>query len=498
MSLPLRAVVVLLLAALTPGPASAVPPPSPPGVPDQELVKPDPRAIFGVLDNGLRYGVMRRTGVHDMTLLLYIKAGSADEAENERGVAHFLEHMAFDSSRAFPGNSTFRSFGDVGVSLQPDKSARTDFRSTTFELNLSQITPAKIDLGLRWLRDAADGLTLAQADVDQERETIRSEYRASQNAGGLVQHEVIDFLGRGLLGPSRDPIGADKTIASIDARTLRSFYQKWYRPERAVVILVGDAPAESLKASVEAAFGSWKDAAPAAPEPELGGVAPRGLDVLVVSDPRATNTVNVCRATDKDPVEPEDVNTHQREIADVTWSSVLRHRLALLSQSANPPFISAKVTMEYAFDRANFACVNVSMRDQNWRDTVRNVAIETRRMERFGITDTELSRTKLQYGAALDHTVAALPTASSRGLAQVMLLVMSSARVFDTGEEDRRVGRMAMDRISKATIDTRFRHVWTEGAGPLIVILSSASPTSAEVKAAWTDTAGTPLSTPVD
>ena len=500
MAFQTRLAAALLLATLWLGPVLADPLPTapPPGVPDSDVVKLDPRAIVGVLDNGLHYGVMRRGGTRDMTLLLYIKAGSANEVEGERGVAHFLEHMAFNGSKTFPANTVIQSFEDIGVALGRDQNAQTEFRSTTYELDLSEITAAKVDLALRWLRDVADGLTLDQAEADRERGTIMSEYRSGQSAATQTDRDVVNFLGAGLLGPKRDPIGTPETIAKINASTLRSFYQKWYRPESATVILVGDAPPQVLKERVEAAFGSWKNTTPAPRDPNLGSVLPRKLDVRVENDAHSPNSLSVCRAVDKDPVELEDVNTHQRDFVDLTWTGILQKRLNLLTQTANPPFISANVSREEAFDRASYSCVNISTRDQDWQDAVRSAAVEGRRMELYGVTDAELSRSKAEYSASMDATVGAVETLASRGVAQLMLRNLTGAGTFDTAEEDRRVGRMAVERTSKSTVDAKFKRVWTDGSGPLIVIVGAAAVDPNEVRTVWNSAVATPPSPPVE
>jgi len=487
-----RVAAALLLATLWFQPAAAAPAPKAlaavsklAATPEDEIVKLDPRAVVGVLDNGLRYGVMRRGGTRDMTLLLYIKAGSANETDSERGIAHFLEHMAFNGSTNFPANTVIQSFENIGVALGRDQNAQTEFRATTFELDLSEVTAAKLDLGLRWLRDVADGLTLDQAEADRERGTIMSEYRSTQNASTATERATIGFLGEGLLGPKREPIGEPRTIMAINAPMLRAFYEKWYRPENATVVLVGDAPVSVLKARVEAAFGSWRNPTPKPPEPNLGEVPPRKLDVLVQNDPHSPNAVNVCRAVGKDPEEVEDVSTHQRDFVDLTWTSTLQKRLNRLTQTGNPPFISANVNREEAYDRASYACVDITMRDQDWRGALRGAATETRRMELHGITPDELARAKAEYSAQMDATVGAVETLASRGVAQLMLRNLTGAGTFDTAEEDRRVGVMALARTSKATIDNQFHRVWTRGSGPLIVIVGSSAATAEEVRKVW-------------
>jgi zinc protease len=494
MSLKARVAAALLLTTLWFGPALAQPKTiiRPPGIPDSEIVQFDPRAVIGVLPNGVHYGVMRRPGTRDLSLLLYIKAGSADETPSERGIAHFLEHMAFNGSKNFPANSVIQSFENIGVALGRDQNAQTEFGATTYELDLSEITSDKVDLALKWLRDVADGLTLDQSEVDRERGAIMSEYRSIQSANAQTEHKSVAFLAEGLLGPKRDPIGEPATISAINAKMLRSFYQKWYRPESATVVLVGDAPVQVLKARVEAAFGSWRNDTPKPPDPDLGVVEPRKLDVLALTDPHAASGITVCRVIDKPPVEIEDVNTHQREFIEATWTEALQRRLSRLAQSATPAIAAAGVNRSDEFDRASYACVDATERDQDWQDAVRAIAVETRRMELHGITEDELRRAKAEFRARLDGTVGSVDTMTSRRVAQLILLNLSTGGTYDTAEEDRRVGLMGMDRTTKDVVDKAFRAAWTAGAGPLIVSMGPTPVSADAIKQVWNEAMAAP------
>src|SRR5580658_3836951 len=152
-----------------------------PDDPAYPLTRPNPEAEIGHLANGLTYGVMRRAGTRKVTVILRIGAGSEDETENERGVAHFLEHMSFNGSKHFPPGTVMKDFADIGVSIGRDQNAETTFDSTTFSLDVSEITDDKLDTSFTWLRDVADGLSIEQAQVDRERGVIMSEYIGSRS-----------------------------------------------------------------------------------------------------------------------------------------------------------------------------------------------------------------------------------------------------------------------------------------------------------------------------
>ena len=139
--------------------------------PDYPFTRPNPDAEIGKLANGVAYGVMRRAGTRQVSIILYVGAGSMDETDSERGVAHFLEHMAFNGSKNFPPGTVMKDFADIGVSIGRDQDAETGFDNTTYSLDISEITPERLNLGFSWLRDVADGLLIlpSQKCINHER-----------------------------------------------------------------------------------------------------------------------------------------------------------------------------------------------------------------------------------------------------------------------------------------------------------------------------------------
>src|SRR5580658_8963119 len=198
--------------------------------PTYPFTRPNPEAEIGKLPNGLTYGVMRRPGTRKVSVILHVGADSEDETENERGVAHFLEHMSFNGSTHFPPGTVMKDFADIGVTIGRDQNAETTFQATTFSLDISEITPERLDLAFGWLRDVADGSTIEQAQVDRERGVIMSEYIGSRSPLGDIGQASEDFLAPGLLGDKRAPIGLKEIITTVNADTIRGFYHRNYRP----------------------------------------------------------------------------------------------------------------------------------------------------------------------------------------------------------------------------------------------------------------------------
>jgi zinc protease len=454
--------------------------------PAYPLTRHNPDAEIGKLANGLTYGVMQRSGTRQVSIILMIGAGSKDETPAERGVAHFLEHMAFNGSSRFPPGTVMKQFADIGVSIGRDQNAETTFDSTTFSLGLSEVTPDRLNLAFSWLRDVADGLTIEQAQVDRERGVIMSEYVGSRSALGDVAQKSLDFLFPDLLGPKRAPIGLKDIITTVNADTIRGFYKRNYRPESSIVVAVGDLPREELKARIQAAFGSWRNDTPAPPKPDLGRIAPaRETAVLTQTEDRAPPTLQVCRAMDKDPKEPEGVSSRTQDFEEALWESTLSQRLSALASSAHPPFVSAAVERDEVFDAADTTCVIAPLRDQDWRSALTAISGEMRRLSLYGLTDQEYEAGRKGLVAQVEAEVGQAPTMTGAQLAESIVSNLTQGGTFSTAEEDQRIGRLALAALTREKVNAEFDRVWAHAGQPLLVLTTPQPQQDAQVMAGW-------------
>ena len=466
------------------GPANSVDPTA--DDPAYPYTRPNPDAEIGKLDNGLTYGVMRRAGTRQVSIILYVGAGSMDETESERGVAHFLEHMAFNGSDHFPPGTVMKRFADIGVSIGRDQDAETSFDNTTFSLDISEITPDRLDMGFTWLRDVADGLLILPSEVDRERGVIMSEYIGSRGAMGQIAEASEGFMLPGLLGPKREPIGLKDVISTVNADTIRHFHDTWYRPETSIVVAVGDAPPEVLKQRIIAAFGSWRNPTPAPAKVDFGRVDPRRpTAVLVEADSRVPPTLQVCRAMDKDPDEREGVASRTRDFETGLWQTVLSTRLSALASSANPPFVEAEVGRDPMFDAAALGCVSISLRDGDWKSALAAVSAETRRLAKYGLTEEEYEQGRKALVAQVEAEVGEAPTMTGAQLAQSIVANLTQSGTFSTAEEDQRIGRLALADLTRDGVDAEFNRIWTAAGRPTIVLVSPQPQPDAPVLSAW-------------
>ena len=283
---------------------------------DRDAIRPDPAIRRGVLPNGMRYAVMRNTTPEKaVSLRMYLDVGSFDETDAERGVAHFVEHMAFNGTKNFREDELDRAFAPAGVQFGRDHNAATGLFSTMYMLDLPSIEEGKLDLAFKWMRDVADGINFDAAAVARERGVVVAEHDASLSQTRTVALAFGEFLGKGLRTPTRDPIGTRDSIANMQAATLKGFYDKWYRPEHAVVVVVGDLPVDQLEARVKSTFASWqgkgaKPTRPAGREPSLT----RTSEVLLRTEPTLPTFVAACKVTRPDPRGPMTIASIRRRL----------------------------------------------------------------------------------------------------------------------------------------------------------------------------------------
>ena len=186
---------------------------------------PDPQAVFGRLDNGFRYVVLPNAKPKDrVSLHLVVLAGSIDETDDQRGIAHFLEHMLFNGSTHFPPGELVKYFQKIGMQFGPDANARTGFFDTVYDINLPASDRQSLEEALLVMQDYAEGALLLPSEIDRERGVILAEKRLRDSADYRAYVASLDFELKGTLFPERLPIGSAPIIESADRPVLKAFY----------------------------------------------------------------------------------------------------------------------------------------------------------------------------------------------------------------------------------------------------------------------------------
>lgn len=457
------------------------PPPSP-----DAPVTPDAKIRRGVLPNGLRYAVMRNaTPEKAVSLRLHVDVGSYEEGEDERGAAHFLEHMAFNGTRNFPENELDRVLAPAGVQFGRDHNAATGLFSTTYMLDLPGTDADKADLAFRWLRDVADGVTLDEAAVRRERGVVLAEHDGSLSPSRDVALAIGEFLSRGQRSITRDPIGTRASIQAMDAATLRRFYDRWYRPEHAIVVAVGDLPVDELERRVKESFSSWKGKGEPPRRAESPGVDPeRGPEVLVRSEPALPTFAGACRVGEPDPRERLTVASMRRRLEHDLWMAIVNERLTALAASGTPPYLAAMVSYDDSSRETASTCLTVVPLEDDWKGAMTTAARELRRFAAHGPTEDELARALEARRSLLRGAAGGASTRPTPDLATYITAHEAEGSAAPDAQAAYEAYDRAVDDLTADTLKRAMNRDWS-GAGPLLVVTAPEAPAAAEVKAVW-------------
>lgn len=348
----------------------------------------------GVLSNGFTYYIRRNTEPEKRAVFyLPMKVGSILENGNERGLAHFLEHMAFNGTRNFPKNELVHYLQSNGVRFGADINAYTSFDETVYQLPLPTDDPAIIKNGLQILRDWAQGLLLEAEEIEKERGVIIEEKRVGKGAGERMQKEYLPMLFNHSRYAERLPIGSEDVLRGFDPATIREFYKRWYRPDLQGLIIVGDIDVNEMEKQVREKFSDLN--APAVPaKREQYEVPLNGANqFMAVTDAEYTNTVIQVLMKHR-AAELKTTTDLRHAMIRTLFNNLIALRISELSKQEHPPFLQGGSSIGGFMANMDAASVVAAVRPGQLEQGFKAVLIETERVKRFGFTQTELARMK--------------------------------------------------------------------------------------------------------
>jgi zinc protease len=497
----LAAVAALFIVTITPGWARASGPADlGPNAFAQALsdVKPDPDIRFGVLPNGMTYALMRNaTPSGQASLRLRLAAGSLMETDAQQGLAHFLEHMAFNGSSHVPTGEMVKILERHGLAFGADTNASTSWNETIYKLDLPKTDADTVDTSLTLLREVAGELQLPQAAMDRERGVVLSEERLTDTPGYRAYKARLRFLLPGQLASSRLPIGQAQIIADAPRATLAAFYEAYYRPERATLVAVGDFDLDVMEAKIKSRFGAWINPRPAGPEPKLGAPAPRPGDTRLLVEPGAPLDIQLAWAMPADTA-PETRAKDRADLIEDLALAVLNRRLERLSRGPNPPFISASASHGDVFGSAKVTSLQVTAAPGAWQGALTAAEHEQRALVQYGVLKSELDREIEDSRTSLKDRVAAAATRRTPDLANLIVSSIGERSVVqnpaqELAELDEDIKGVTAQQVSAAA------GALFAGSGPLLFMSSPQSVDGGPqaLTAAFQQAQGEPIAPPV-
>ena len=437
-------------------------------------ISPDPSVRFGTLANGMRYALKKNaTPTGQAAIRFRFDAGSLMETDAQQGLAHFLEHMAFNGSKNVAEGEMIKILERHGLSFGADTNASTDFTQTVYKLDLPKTDDDTVDTSLMLLRETASELTISQEAVDRERGIVLSEERSRDSPGYRVFKQGFGFFLKDQLAPRRLPIGKVEVLKTASRDLIADFYSKYYRPERAVLVVVGDFDLDAMEDKIKTRFGDWQASGPEGSEPDLGKLAKRGLDAKIAVEPGSRTSIEYGWLRPVD-LSGDSVAKRRDDLIEQLGLAVVNRRLERLARGDNPAFIGAAVYTANEVKSAERTIVSVNVEPDKWRDGLTTVQAEVKRAVTFGVLQSELDREISETRANLVALAARAETRRTTALASELIGSVDDRSVVTSPAQELALFEQSVQGLSAETVSKSLKGAFI-GQGPL-VFLSSPNP----------------------
>ena len=368
----------------------------------------DPAVRIGKLDNGLTYYI-RHNDYPEHVANFYIaqRVGSINEEESQRGLAHFLEHMAFNGSEHFKGNGIIEFCRSLGVEFGSDLNAYTSIDQTVYRVcNVPTKRATALDSCLLILKDWSNGLALEPEEIDKERDVVHNEWRLGEGPSQRMLQRALPKTYPGSKYGERLPIGLMSVIDSFKPQTLRAYYQKWYRPDNQAIIVVGDVDVNHMEDKIKELFAGIK-VDPNAPKVVPEAVPDNKEAIYVYEKDKEMQMANVWVMMKHEATKPEEKASMAYLIQDYAVSVIsqmINQRLSEMTQDAACPFFQGFADdANYLLSRTKdcFELIGIPKEGKEM-ETLQVLYREAKRAREFGFTATEYERAKADYLSSLE------------------------------------------------------------------------------------------------
>ncbi|MGD8866403.1 MAG: insulinase family protein [Gemmatimonadales bacterium] len=371
-----------------------------------DLLPVDPAVTIDTLSNGLRYYIRVNSEPRERAeLRLVVRAGSILEDDDQQGLAHFVEHMAFNGTEHFEKQELVDYLEGIGMQFGPEINAYTSFDETVYILTVPTDSAELLATAFQILEDWAHAVSFEDEEIDKERGVVIEEWRLGQGAAARLQKKQFPILFKDSRYAERLPIGKPETLENFDYATLKRFYRDWYRPDLMAVIAVGDFDPDTIQQLIHRHFADLEG--PASPRERVRYPVPDHDETLfaIATDPEMTfNSVNVYWK--QDLREQNSFRDYRQSVVEALYNQMLNQRLFELTQQADPPFLGAFSGQGRFIGAKEVYILGAGAPDNGIERALMATMTEAERVARFGFTETELQREKRELLRAMEQAYA--------------------------------------------------------------------------------------------
>lgn len=465
-------VVLLGLTGLLVAPISLIPGLGPPAATAAPLqawphetseLSPDPRLNFGRLDNGFRYVLMPNQNPKDrVSMHLNIQAGSAQEADDQQGLAHFLEHMLFNGSENFPPGELIKYFQSIGMQFGADANAHTGFFETVYDIFLPDGREESLQKGLLVMQDYAQGALLLPSEVERERKVILAEKRQRDSASYRTFESEIQFELPKARIAKRLPIGKVSILEQASRSELKAYYDTWYRPDTMILVAVGDFDKDMAVKLIKDAFASLEPRTPSVPIIPFGEINHRGVQAFHHHEAESGDTSITIEVLSKEPLQVDTLPYRKGRLVRRIGDQIVQNRLDQLISKRQVPATSASIGSGIFAKQIAYAMISANGDADDWQAMLTFIELQLRKALAFGFTTSELNRVKKDIISNLEQADSQKDTRESQALARQIIRTLNADRVMLSPAEEMRLLKPFIHSLRLEEVNRAFRLSWAE------------------------------------
>ena len=431
----------------------------------------DPGATFGALENGLRYIVYPNAEPPKrVSLRLHITSGSLMEADDQRGLAHFLEHMVFNGSKDYASEDLVPKMQRLGIAFGAHVNAYTSFDETVYMLDLPDLSEETLKLGFTVMRDFADGALLSTEEIDKERGVILSEKVSRDSVSNRLMEQQFATLLPDSLISKRFPIGLEKVIQSAPRERFTDLYNRYYTPSRMTFVVVGDIEPKDVQSRIKSAFASMVNPPAPGKNPDLGTIKPlEGIETAIFADKEVSST-DVSLVVVKPYTQKSDTAAKRAE--DLTLQiahSIMSRRFERLSKIAGSAVASGTASNSVLFNHCAIGSIDITAADDRWQEVVPILEQQFRAAVTYGFSEAELAEAKANLLNAYEQEVKQKASRKSENIATALAKSINDQSVFSDPATDLTLAQKALDGIDPGACHQAFLKFWDASGHHLIL-----------------------------
>lgn len=363
----------------------------------------DPKIKIGTLKNGIKYYIREnRKPENRAEIRLAVNVGSVLEDDDQRGLAHFVEHMAFNGTKNFAKHEIIDYLESIGMRFGPDINAYTSFDETVYMLQVPTDDDEIVDMGFQILEEWAHNIAFEDEEIDKERGVVIEEWRLGRGASARMRDKQFPILFHDSRYADRLPIGKKEIIENASYETVRRFYSDWYRPDLMAVVAVGDFDQAEIEDLIEKYFSNIKPVKN--PRERKFYAVPNHAETLFApaTDIEATGS-NITVYFKQDVADESTVKAYRQSLVESLYDNILNNRLSELLQQAEPPFLSGFSGQGRFIRTKEFYVLGAAVQEGNLETGIEAVLTEAWRIKQHGFTQSELDREKSEIMRGMER-----------------------------------------------------------------------------------------------